>query len=108
MSNEKPQDLSAKIKSTGEAVDKTLESLQETAKKWGKRIVGLIGAIAIGLTVFSEAIKSFNEKTKNIFQGANVEKVKEDKNTKTYRVKGGGTEPTDLKDEEEPQSGPRF
>jgi hypothetical protein len=96
MPSEKPT-LPDRIAQAGDRVDKTLESAQNAATKLLKRLLGILAGIAVAIVLGYQAIQGFEEKTKPIFDGKNVEKIDEDAKSKTFRIKSrkaGSEEPS--------------
>lgn len=83
-----PKTIADRIKSFGDEADKTLESVQTSASKIGKRLVAMIVVIGLGLTAGYQTIKGFRETIQSIFESGYVEKVEVKPKSKVFKVKG--------------------
>lgn len=83
-----PKTIADRIKSFGDEADKTLESVQTSASKIGKRLVAMIVVIGVGLTAGYQTIKGFREKIQSILESGSIEKLEEKPGSKVFKVKG--------------------
>ena len=80
--------LADKIKQIGDRTDEVLSAAQASAGKVLKRVVGIIGGVAVAIVVGYQAVKEFQDRTAPILEKSGVQTVEQKERSKVFRVKG--------------------
>jgi hypothetical protein len=88
MPETKKSPIASKIEQIGEHSDQILESAQSTVSKLGKRLLQIIGTIAVGSVLLYQAILAFQDKTKDVFNKSGIEKIEEKQGSTVFKVRG--------------------